>query len=307
MFENPNLANFVEQISSDFFGDNSLQLTLFVLRLDKLHPYISGNKWFKLKYNLLEAQKKKFQKILTFGGAHSNHILATAVAGQLFDLQTIGVIRGEELQQKLNPVLKQAQDFGMQFYFVSREQYREQHKYSANFIEKLKEVFGEFYLIPEGGSNSLALQGTSEILTFLKSYPIHFEHISSCVGTGGTLAGLAKSLYNSTTKLHGFAVLKNAGFLVEDIKKLLDVANFSPYQDFTLHLDYHFGGYAKSDANLSNFIAEFHKKYNFCIEPVYTAKMFWGIADLAKKGFFKEKDKILAIHTGGTSMMQEVG
>lgn len=294
MFSIPPLENLIEQLENPLFTEKGV--SLYVLRLDKLDQYISGNKWFKLKYNLLEAQEKGFQKILTFGGAFSNHIVATARAGELFGFETLGIIRGEETLP-LNPRLQFAQDSGMILHYIDREQYRD--KENPLFIEKLKEKFGDFYLIPEGGSNALALHGTAEILSFLPQYPVSFDAVCTCVGTAGTLAGLAVSLFNTQTQLIGIATLKNASFLYDDAHKLLKSGQYTQYQDFGILLDYHFGGYAKSKPELLTFIKEFQEQYSMALEPVYTGKLFYGVFDSIKKGFFKPSSNILVIHCGG--------
>ncbi len=263
-------------------------ITLHIKREDTLHPFISGNKYRKLKYNLLEAKKQERIGLLTFGGAFSNHIAATAFAGKEAGFKTIGIIRGEELMYnwKENPTLKMASEHGMQFNFVSRSKYRDWG--NPEFQNQLKEKFGNFYLLPEGGTNNLAVQGCEEILTREDK---HFDIICSCVGTGGTIAGLINSAYSNQTVL-GFPALKG-DFLKEDILK------FARNENWDLISDYHFGGYAKVDGVLVNFINAFRKETGIPLDPVYTGKMVYGIMDLVKRGFFKSKTRILAIHTGG--------
>ena len=263
-------------------------ITLFLKREDLLHPYISGNKYRKLKYNLAQAQKENQETLLTFGGAFSNHILATAAAGKEFGFKTIGVIRGEELRAKINenPTLQQAQDFGMVFEFVSREGYRQ--KSSAAFVRKLKDKFGEFYMLPEGGTNALAVKGCEEILTEKDAF---FDYICCAVGTGGTVSGLINCLKSSQQVL-GFSALKG-DFLREDICKFVQNHNWE------LVTDYHFGGYGKVTEKLVIFINDFYKKYAVPLDPVYTGKMVFGVFDLIKKGKFPKGSKILMIHTGG--------
>lgn len=293
MFDFAVNSNFIEKLSLPFFPD---QVSLDVLRLDKIHPLISGNKWFKLKYNLLEAKNQSQNTLLTFGGAYSNHIVATAAAGEIFGFQTIGIIRGEEIQE-LNPYLQKAKDLGMRLHFVSREAYRQKNE--ENFVENLKNTFGDFYLLPEGGSNALALKGTKEILNFLKTENLHYDFVCTCVGTGGTLAGIAASLYGLPTKILGLSVLKNASFLYQEVYKLLEQAHSRDFSSFQLLLDYHFGGYAKHKPELLDFIKNFSSETQIPLEPVYTGKLFFGIVDLLQKGFFPKKAKILLIHCGG--------
>jgi 1-aminocyclopropane-1-carboxylate deaminase len=257
-------------------------------REDLIHPFISGNKYRKLKYNLQKAKKLNKNTLLTFGGAYSNHIAATAYAGKSYGFKTIGVIRGEELKDKVasNPTLKFAKSCGMQFKFVSREDYR--HKSENNFIEKLRAEFSDFYLIPEGGTNQLAVKGCEEILNIDDE---GFDFICCCVGTGGTISGLINAS-KSHQKILGFPALKG-DFIREDIRK------FAKKENWDLITDYHFGGYGKIKPELITFINNFKRKYNIPLDPVYTGKMMYGIFDLIEKQFFPKDSKILAIHTGG--------
>jgi len=269
------------------------KVTLFIKREDLIHPFVSGNKFRKLKYNLQEAKKLKKKALLTFGGAYSNHIVATAVAGKLGGFKTFGIIRGDELGKNLkeileeNATLREAHKNGMKFHFVSRELYRQ--KSSFGFIEKMKNKWGDFYVIPEGGTNCLAVEGCEEILTKEDS---EFDYICSAVGTGGTIAGLIKSL-KKHQKVIGFPALKG-NFLSEEIKKYTVKNN-----NWSLQKAYHFGGYAKYNEELITFINDFKKETTILLDPVYTAKMVFGILDLIKKDTFTEGTKILAIHTGG--------
>ena len=261
---------------------------LYIKREDKIHPFVSGNKFRKLKYNFIELEKLGFKTVLTFGGAFSNHIAAVASAGQIKGIKTIGVIRGEELSNKVetNATLRFAKQCGMTFKFVSREVYRD--KSSEVFIKSLKEAFGEFYLIPEGGTNTLAIKGCEEILT--KS-DAHFDYICCAVGTGGTISGLI-NCSKPGQQLLGFPALKG-DFLQQDISKFVSKTNWK-----LIH-DYHFGGYAKVSKPLIDFVNKFKGYYNIPLDPVYTGKMMFGILDLIEQGYFKKGTKILAIHTGG--------
>lgn len=264
------------------------QVSLTIKREDLLHPLIAGNKYRKLKYNLAAVKAQGFETLLTFGGAFSNHIAATAYAGKLHRLKTIGVIRGEELSQKWesNPTLKLASKNGMQFKFVSREAYQEKH--SKAFTDTLRQEFGSFYLLPEGGSNTLAVKGCEEILT---PEDAQFDVICSAIGTGGTIAGIINTS-GLNQKVLGFPALKG-DFLKEDIR------NFTTKDNWRLQGDYHFGGYAKVSAELIHFINDFKKQTKIPLDPIYTGKLLYGILDLIKKDHFKPKTKILAIHTGG--------
>ncbi|WP_272024061.1 1-aminocyclopropane-1-carboxylate deaminase/D-cysteine desulfhydrase [Olleya namhaensis] len=263
-------------------------VSLYLKREDLIHPIISGNKYRKLKYNIAFAEKHKHDTLLTFGGAFSNHIAATAEAGRVFGFKTIGVIRGEELRDKIldNPTLRFAQDCGMTFKFISREHFR--LKSTQSIIEKLKREFGDFYQIPEGGTNDLAVKGCKEILN---QADFDFNYICSSVGTGGTLAGLI-NVSKPEQQVLGFSALKG-DFLKEDISK------FAAQSNWKLVTDYHFGGYAKINADLVAFINQFKAEQQIALDPVYTGKLLFGIFDLIKNGYFEDNAKILAIHTGG--------
>lgn len=277
-----------DSINQTIHLPNVSMVELFLKREDKIHPFVSGNKYRKLKYNLFEAEKQGLKTLLTFGGAFSNHIVAVASAGKIFGFNTIGVIRGEEMFDNIdsNPTLSFAKQCGMQFKFVSRNLYYE--KIDLNFITKLEEEFGSFYLIPEGGTNALAIKGCEEILTKADK---SFDFVCTCVGTGGTISGLINSS-NPNQKILGFPALKG-DFLQEDIAK------FATKTNWELITDYHFGGYAKINTTLVSFINKFKKNYNMPLDPVYTGKMMFGVFDLIAKNYFPKGSKILIIHTGG--------
>lgn len=272
---------------------NNFGIEVYVKREDVLHSEISGNKFRKLKYNLIEARTLGFTKLLTFGGAYSNHIAAVAAAGKEFGFETIGIIRGEELQEKYleNPTLKKASENGMQFEFASRTQYRDKNNFT--FLDQLKEKFGNFYVIPEGGTNELAVKGCKEILTDDDKL---FDFICCAVGTAGTISGIINSL-KPHQKAIGFPALKG-DFLTEDIQK------YAKNSQWNLVTDYHFGGYAKLNDELKQFMKQFFKKYLISLDPVYTSKTFFGVIDLISKGYFKPDSKILIIHTGGLQGLQ---
>lgn len=267
-------------------------VTLALQREDLIHPQIQGNKYRKLKYNLAFAKEKKHNSLLTFGGAYSNHIAATAVAGHLEGFKTIGIIRGDELGNDLaktlsqNPTLAQAAAHGMQFEFASRSEYR--NKAEPSFIKKLMQRYPDAYLIPEGGTNALAIKGCKEILD---KEGFSFDYVCCPVGTGGTLSGIIESSHKDQ-KILGFPALKG-DFLKSEIKKWTGKKNWE------LVTEYHFGGYAKMNLELINFINKFHSLHGMLLDPVYTAKMLYGVLDLIEKGYFPVKSRILAIHTGG--------
>lgn len=259
-----------------------------IKRDDLLHPLISGNKFRKLKYNLEEAKKLQHDTLLTFGGAFSNHILAVAAAGNEFGFKTIGIIRGEELAGKYsqNPTLQKAEQLGMNFVFVSREEYR--YKAEAKYIEDLRQKYGDFYLIPEGGTNALAVKGCEEIVTLDDA---EFDYVCCAVGTGGTISGII-NCSKPCQKVLGFPALKG-DFLQQDIRK------FATKDHWELITDYHFGGYAKTTPQLIDFMNDFYDQYKIPLDPIYTGKMVFGVFDLIKKNYFSKNAKILLIHTGG--------
>ena len=261
---------------------------LFIKREDLIHPLISGNKYRKLKYNLVQAKVESHHTLLTFGGAFSNHILAVASAGFENNLKTIGIIRGEELFSKINenPTLKKAQGLGMSFKFISREAYKE--KNNPEFIRNLRNEFGTFYLIPEGGTNDLAIKGCEEIIT---NDEFQYDYICSSVGTAGTITGIINASL-SHQKIIGFPALKGS-FISKEI------SNFANKMNWEIESDYHFGGYGKISDALIRFINEFFLKYNIPLDPIYTGKMMYGIFDLIDKNYFPKNSKVLAIHTGG--------
>ena len=290
-FDNSSLLAPIQQIEGSLYEKHKIRL--FVKREDLLHPLISGNKWRKLKYNLLTAKEQEHHTLLTFGGAFSNHIAAVAAAGKELGFKTIGIIRGEE-HLPLNSTLQLAQQNGMQLQYMDRSTYRE--KGSPEVEEKLREQFGRFYLLPEGGTNPLAVKGCAEIIDELA--PENYEFICTPVGTGGTLAGLLTGL-NRRSQVLGFPALKGGSFLKKEVDGLTEAYNGKTYHNFQLITDYHFGGYAKWKPELLNFIRLFKDITGIPLDPIYTGKMFFGIHDLIEKGFFKPSSRILAIHTGG--------
>ncbi|WP_338021195.1 1-aminocyclopropane-1-carboxylate deaminase/D-cysteine desulfhydrase [Aquiflexum gelatinilyticum] len=278
-----------QEIHLPLLEENGIRLS--IKRLDQVHNLVSGNKFYKLKYNLEEAQKSGFSTVLTFGGAFSNHIHATAAAARVEGFKSIGIIRGEETIPS-NPTLSFAKSEGMQLDFINREDYRK--KAEDSFIEKLKEKFGFFYLIPEGGTNSLAIKGTKEILG---KEDAEFTHIGCSIGTGGTFAGLAESIL-SHQHLLGFSSLKG-DFIHSETNHLLEENLINPLGKYSIFDAYHFGGYGKSGAELLDFIKWFYSETQIPLDPIYTGKMMFGIIDLIRKDFFEKGSHILAIHSGG--------
>lgn len=271
-----------------------VDINLFLKRDDLLHPLVSGNKWRKLKYNILAAREQEHTTLLTFGGAYSNHIYATAAAGQVFGFRTIGVVRGEELAGKpLNDTLRFCQEAGMHLHFVSRDAYR--RKDTPDFLAELIQQVGACYVIPEGGTNDLAVQGTAEIIPEIVAQLGYVPDFVCCpVGTGGTMSGLVQSAPIQTDVL-GFVVLKGFG------PGSFPATRFTNEQPgYCSHLfHYHIGGYAKTTPELLTFIRAFEQKNGVLMEQVYTGKMLWGIYDLARQGYFPAGAAVVAVHTGG--------
>ena len=268
-------------------------ISLHIKREDLIHPFVSGNKFRKLKYNLLQAKAENYDTLLTFGGAFSNHIAAVAYAGKEQGFKTIGIIRGDELSDKIseNPTLQFAENCGMRLEFISREEYRS--KSENHFVEKLRMKFGDFYLIPEGGTNELAIKGCEEILT---ENDAEFDFVCCAIGTGGTISGIINSVLPHQ-KILGFPSLKG-DFLKDEIR------NFVQNHNWELITDYHFGGYGKVNEELIAFINQFYAETKIPLDPIYTGKMVFGVIDLIRKNYFPANSKILLIHTGGIQGIQ---
>jgi 1-aminocyclopropane-1-carboxylate deaminase len=274
----------VQEIQDPVLRENAVRV--YLKREDLIHEKISGNKWRKLVYNLKHAKSKGLKTLVTFGGAFSNHISATAAAGKEFGFKTLGVIRGEEYAS-LNPTLHYASSCGMELRYVDRSAYRE--KMSKEFKAKYLADIESYYLIPEGGTNKLAVRGCEEILSEI---PIDFDVACCACGTGGTLSGIINSLKPHQRAL-GFVSLKGGDFIHDEIRKYVINSQWS------LNLDYHFGGYAKVDRVLVDFINQFKLKHNIALDPIYTGKMMFGLWNLIENGYFRRGTTIIAIHTGG--------
>lgn len=259
------------------------QVEVWIKEDYKTHEAVSGNKFRKLKYNLIEAGERGFDKLLTFGGAYSNHIYAVASAAKHLGFHSCGIIRGDELNEKSSPTLSFAAEMGMDLQFISRSDYR-------NKAEISKE---DYFLIPEGGTNELAIPGVSEMVDEILEI-IHPTHIFSAAGTGGTATGILSN-QNWNGQCLVVPVLKNGGFLRKDIETLLG------YTDSRLELftNYHFGGYGKWNEELSLFIESFEYKFNIPLDPVYTGKLLFAVFDLIEKDQLPKKSKLVVYHSGG--------
>ena len=267
---------------------NGFELSL--QREDALHPLVSGNKFRKLKFNLEQAKQSGHNTLLTFGGTYSNHLAATAAAGNIMGFKTIGIVRGEE-NRPHNPTLSYCQSQGMVLQAISREDYRQKNE--DEFIAQLRRDWGDFYLLPEGGTNALAVAGCKEILNHQHT---DFDTITCSVGTGGTLAGLIESA-QPHQEVVGFSALRNPN-LPQEIKKWTKMKNWS------INSNYTFGGYAKVSVELIQFINTFNKNFKTPLDPVYTGKLLFGIFDMIKTKQWRTPKKILIIHTGGLQGIQ---
>ena len=278
----------MDQPINQFIATFNNNVSLYIKRDDLLHPFISGNKLRKLKYNLQHVKENNFTTIVTFGGAFSNHIAATAFAGFKNNIKTVGIIRGDELEKNYsnNPTLAFAEKHGMTFEFVSRTNYLQRAEIS--FLATLQNKYPNSFILPEGGSNQLAIKGCEEILTQTDQ---NFDHICCSIGTSTTIQGIINSSF-ANQKIVAFPALKGI-----DFKKILDI-NCNK-KNFEICTEYHFGGYAKVNSDLICFINNFKNEYQIPLDPVYTGKMMFGIIDKIKNNYFAPNSKILAIHTGG--------
>ena len=263
---------------------------LYVKREDLIHPEISGNKYRKLKYNLIHFKENNYRGILSFGGTYSNHIHALAALGKIENIPTVGIIRGE--YDDNNPTLKFAKECGMELHFVSREDYR--MKEQGESIKKIISQYHNYFIIPEGGSNDYALLGVEAIIEELENEPIHFDYIAVSAGTAYTASGILKGIIKCglSSKLIIFSALKG-----DFLKEVINVKAKS--NDFIFTDEYCFGGYAKTTTQLMNFINDFEKTSDIPLDYVYNGKLVYGLKDLGEKKFFNPSDKVLWIHTGG--------
>lgn len=266
-------------------------ILLDIKRDDRLHPVISGNKWRKLKYALVDAVENKVEHITSFGGGYSNHLHALAFACRQLSIPMTAIVRGD-YSQNLTPMLTDILSWGSNIQYVDRKTY--QMREDKNFVDSLLKQNANGVVIPEGGSQDSALRGISEIINELEN---SYDYIVAPVGSGGTLAGLIKGVSGSPTKILGVGVLKGQDYLEGLVTALLpNHGNFSQWQ---INHNYHFGGYAKSNEQLDDFCQRFHLQHEIQIEPVYSGKMFFATYDLIAKKHFPKNSRVLAIHTGG--------
>lgn len=291
------------QLTSPIFAKYGVEV--WVKRDDLNHPLIQGNKWHKLRLNIEAAQQQGKSQLLTFGGAFSNHIAATAVAAHAIEMESIGIIRGEELKEMPNrwsETLKHAHRMGMQFEFISRARYRQ--KNNLKYLQRLSEQYPNAYILPEGGSNSLAVAGFEQPVAQLMAQIPEWSHLFCAVGTGGTLAGLIKHTEQTirqhaphkTRFIYGIPVLKQGDSLRPIIQQWIGETGHVQWQLLT---DYHFGGYAKTTPDLLAFKSEFEQQFAIPLDPVYTVKMVAAFYDQLQKGQIKAGSKVVLWHTGG--------
>ena len=277
----------INELKNDLYDNNNIKISM--LRLDEIHPVISGNKLFKLYYFLKEAEVSSHKKIITFGGAFSNHLAATAFACKEMNLECIGIVRGEK-PVTLSHTLLFCMENGMQLQFISRASYQKINE--KEFLEELKNKYGESILIPEGGFSIKGKKGAELITQFFGDKK--FTHVCLPVGTATTFAGII-DINENDSKIIGFGVLKN----FQDIEKRFHELEVNPEREYSFIGDYHFGGYAKKTDELISFINKFYDEHKIPLDFVYTGKMMFGVNDLVRKKYFLEGADILCIHTGG--------
>jgi len=274
----------VQQIKNDLFKKQGLKV--FIKRDDLIHPIISGNKWRKLKYILKQARAEKKTHLVPFGGAYSNHLLATAAAAAQFEFKSTGIVRGEQVD---NDTLFLCRLHGMNLLFTDRETYRDKSAFFKKYFVNDPDAF----FVDEGGASAEGARGCSELIDEL---PGEYDHIFCACGTGTTAAGIINGIisHNFKTQFHAIPVFKNGDFIEQEIGKLLTLP-----ANYHIHTAYHFGGYGKVDVRLIEFISKFVASTGILIEPVYTGKMLYALYDLASQGYFKPRSCILAVHSGG--------
>lgn len=280
----------IQEIQDELFTAKDIRV--FIKRDDLIHPFVSGNKWRKLKYILLDAQSENKNHLVTFGGAWSNHLLATAWAGKAFGFKVSAFVRGEEVLP-LNPILQSCQEQGMQFIFVDRTAYRNKKNLFHCFFKDDTNA----YFIDEGGASPLAMQGIAEMVDEILSEQEHtFDSIFLACGTGTTLCGIALAIKNkkNVTFIEGISVLKGI-----DFKNNVTTYPISLLSNWKVHQEFHLNGYAKVNPIFLSWLKDFQIKHNILLDPVYTGKMMYAVFQLAEQNYFKPGSKILTIHTGG--------
>lgn len=277
----------LEKITDPLFEEKGVEV--FIKRDDLIHPYVMGNKWRKLKYNLQFAKEHHYKGILTLGGAYSNHIAATAAACNENGLKSTGIIRGDELNEQSNATLRFATSQNMELIFLSRSRFRS----LRNEMARLQDQFPEYYCLPEGGTNSLAIKGCEELVNEIT---IPFDYLATPIGTGGTMAGILKGL-KGTKRLLGFSALKGS-FVKDEFTRLKETHNIR-WGNYEIITRFHFGGYGKVPDQLVDFINNINVSHGLLLDPIYTGKMYFGLISLIREDFFQPNTRIIAVHTGG--------
>lgn len=274
---------------------NAHRVQVWIKRDDLNHPLIQGNKWHKLRLNIQQAKREQKTSLLSFGGAFSNHILALAAAANDQGLNSIGYIRGDELadnHQAWSSTLKHAQGLGMQLKFIDRQTYRMRDHQA--WLSNLQAQYPDAYILPEGGSNRLALNGIAELAQHLMQQQADFDYLLCAVGSGGTLAGLAKHLPNDKQIL-GIACLKQADYLITKIQDWLVESK----ENWQLLTQFHGGGFGKTNSDIVFKSNEFEQEFKVLLDPVYTAKMIYAFYQLLEQNYFAPDSKIILYHSGG--------
>ena len=277
----------VQSLNSNWY--NKKVAGVDMLRLDKVHPIVSGNKWFKLKYNIQACRQQGHDTILTFGGGYSNHLIATAFAAKEANLKSIGIIRGEELGERPSATLKQCEEYGMQLHYVTRGQYKE--RYEKVWQNELSESYDAF-VVPEGGANNFGVKGAAEMLEPVQNIE-QYTHVLLAAGTGTSLAGV-RNVLPENIQVWGFVPMKGGAYIHEQIKEYTEEG-----LPFRIYDDWHLGGFGKYNEELIDFMNEFYHMNTIPLDVVYTGKMMFAVNEMLNANAFNTSDKLLCIHTGG--------
>jgi 1-aminocyclopropane-1-carboxylate deaminase/D-cysteine desulfhydrase len=297
-------VDFLPEIDTYKFEFSQKKLiSIDCMRLDKIHPFVSGNKWYKLKYSILHGYQSGKTQFLSFGGAYSNHLHALAYAGKHLNIKTVGVIRGERIEP-LNPTLQDCQNWGMELCWLPREQYRQfastslsSDSVSAAAKAHFLSIYPDAWIIPEGGAGADGVLGVESLFNALHHQGVlDYDFITMPVGSGTTLAGVARAKIGRA-KCLGFSALKGAADLERRVESQLEDA--PKVNSWSITHDYHFGGFAKVNSRLTNFISDIYKQYDLLLDPIYTGKMLYGIAEYIHQGRISSGSKVLMLHTGG--------
>lgn len=281
----PDKEPYIQALNEDWYRPHVSNISM--LRLDEVHPVVSGNKWYKLKENIAHVRGTGQAGILTFGGAYSNHLIATAAACKYYNIPAVGIVRGTYAQEVLTPTLQACVHYGMRLVFVTREEYA--RKTASDYINDLRTAYPDYFIVPEGGANEWGRRGAEAIAQYI---PPEFTHVAVSVGTGTTFAGLRNALPEVQT-VYGYVPMKNGTYLSEELRPLV------PDKHWQLFDDWHFGGFGKHNPELLGFMNDFHALHHVPLDMVYTAKMMYGIREQLQAGIFPKEARILCVHTGG--------